>query len=170
MSDINRKHTKYSRNRQLGNIGEDLAVMFLVKQGYKLIERNYLKKWGEIDIITSFKGLTHFIEVKSQVSRESREKFVSRSVSQISFTRSDFTIVFSHETSDTGDNQDFDPEENLNYWKQKRLLRAIETYIAEQNFPDDEEWQIDVISVKFDLLGMRAIIRHIENVVFDVYT
>lgn len=172
MSDINmsdiKKPTKYSRNRQLGNVGEDLAEMFLVKHGYKIIERNYLKKWGEIDIVAKFKGLTHFIEVKSQVTRESRDKFVSRGVSRISFTGSDFTIAVSHETSDHGDSEDFDPEENMNYWKQRRFIRALETYIAERDFPEDWEWQIDIVTVRFDLLKMEAIIKHIENVVLDV--
>lgn len=38
---------------------------FLEKRGYKIIERNYLKKWGEIDIVAENKDGLHFIEVKS---------------------------------------------------------------------------------------------------------
>ncbi|MEK7461949.1 MAG: YraN family protein, partial [Patescibacteria group bacterium] len=36
--------------------------------GFEILERNYLKKWGEIDIVTKKKGSIHFIEVKSVTS------------------------------------------------------------------------------------------------------
>ena len=51
--------------REKGNIGEDIACRFLMKQGYKIADRNYLKKWGEIDIVAQKAGLLHFFEVKS---------------------------------------------------------------------------------------------------------
>ena len=54
--------------RKLGDIGENVACEFLKKRGFEIKEKNYLKKWGEIDIITIKDGVIHFIEVKS-VSR-----------------------------------------------------------------------------------------------------
>jgi len=48
-----------------GKNGEDLAVSCLLKQGYKIIERNYRTKLGEIDIIASDRGCVCFIEVRS---------------------------------------------------------------------------------------------------------
>lgn len=65
-----------TKKREFGDIGEDIVCKFLLRKGYKVIERNYLKPWGEIDIIAeNDKGLV-FVEVKS-VSREggSRESF-----------------------------------------------------------------------------------------------
>lgn len=50
--------------REKGDICEDIACYFLKKRGYEIVERNYLKKWGEIDIIASKADLLHFIEVK----------------------------------------------------------------------------------------------------------
>jgi len=54
-----------TEKRKLGDIGENIACDFLKSRGFEIIERNYLRKWGEIDIITKKSGLIHFIEVKS---------------------------------------------------------------------------------------------------------
>ncbi|MBI2022951.1 YraN family protein [Candidatus Giovannonibacteria bacterium] len=53
------------KTQKTGQIGEGLAVIFLEKKGFKIIERNYRKKWGEIDIIASKEGILHFVEVKA---------------------------------------------------------------------------------------------------------
>lgn len=50
---------------QIGKLGEDIAEKYLIKNGYRTIERNYRKKWGEIDIVAEKDGIMHFIEVKS---------------------------------------------------------------------------------------------------------
>ena len=54
-----------TEKRKLGDTGENIACDFLKKRGFEIVERNYLRKWGEIDIITKKSGLIHFIEVKS---------------------------------------------------------------------------------------------------------
>lgn len=51
---------------ELGKYGEDLACEYLVNKGYKIIERNYRKPWGELDIIAkSPDKILVFIEVKT---------------------------------------------------------------------------------------------------------
>jgi putative endonuclease len=52
----------------LGKKGEGLAVSYLKKQDYKIIERNYRTKLGEIDIIADCKGCTCFVEVRAKNS------------------------------------------------------------------------------------------------------
>lgn len=56
-------------NKDIGIWGEEQAVLFLEKNGYKIIERNFRKKWGEIDIIAFDKKTKEhvFIEVKTRV-------------------------------------------------------------------------------------------------------
>ena len=56
---------KRTEKRKLGDIGENIACEFLVKRGFKIIDRNYLRKWGEIDIVAEKEGILRFIEVKS---------------------------------------------------------------------------------------------------------
>ena len=52
----------------LGREGEDLAARFLTKQGYRLLERNYRTRSGEIDLIALHDGAVVFVEVKTRTS------------------------------------------------------------------------------------------------------
>ena len=53
---------------KLGRDKESLAVSFLKKKGYKIIERNYTCPIGEIDIIATMKNVLVFAEVKYRSS------------------------------------------------------------------------------------------------------
>jgi putative endonuclease len=54
-----------TEKRRIGDIGENVACMFLQKHGFKILDRNYLRKWGELDIVAQKGYAIHFIEVKS---------------------------------------------------------------------------------------------------------
>ncbi len=71
--------------RLLGIKGEDLAVEFLKKKGYKILSRNYKTPLGEIDIVAEDRETLVFVEVKTRadnsfglpfeaVNRKKREK------------------------------------------------------------------------------------------------
>lgn len=49
----------------IGKIGENIFVKYLKNKGYEIIDRNYRKKYGEIDVIAEKDGILHFFEVKS---------------------------------------------------------------------------------------------------------
>ncbi|MCL5010547.1 MAG: YraN family protein [Patescibacteria group bacterium] len=51
---------------QTGSSGEELAVKFLKSQGYKILDRNFSKRYGEIDIIALDADTLVFIEVKTR--------------------------------------------------------------------------------------------------------
>jgi putative endonuclease len=51
-----------------GRRGEDLAVVFLLERGYRILHRNWRLKTGEIDIIAEYSGSLVFCEVKSRSS------------------------------------------------------------------------------------------------------
>ena len=53
-----------NHNRTLGAMGERLAVQHLEASGYRIRERNYRRREGEIDIIAEAPDLLAFIEVK----------------------------------------------------------------------------------------------------------
>jgi putative endonuclease len=55
-------------NKTIGLYGEDLAVSFLLNQGYKIIDRNVKISYREIDIIAKINNITVFIEVKTRTS------------------------------------------------------------------------------------------------------
>jgi putative endonuclease len=52
----------------LGRTGEDRAARFLVSRGYRILERNYSTRSGEIDLIALHLGTVAFIEVKTRSS------------------------------------------------------------------------------------------------------
>ena len=54
-----------TEKRKLGDIGENIACDFLKNRGFEIVERNYLRKWGEIDIVARKEGIVRFVEVKS---------------------------------------------------------------------------------------------------------
>lgn len=51
-------------NRKKGNIAEIMAIDFLINNGYSIINKNYQKQTGEIDIIAKKDTYIFFIEVK----------------------------------------------------------------------------------------------------------
>lgn len=59
----------YQRH-ELGKTGENLACIYLQKNYYEIIERNFKCKIGEIDIIAKDKNELVFVEVKTRKSKE----------------------------------------------------------------------------------------------------
>lgn len=57
---------KMGNNREIGKIGENKACEHLIKEGYRILFRNYREKFDEIDIIArDHEGSLAFIEVKT---------------------------------------------------------------------------------------------------------
>lgn len=54
-------------NRQTGRRAEDIAARALLKKGFKILERNFSNKFGEIDIIATDRNTLVFVEVKAKV-------------------------------------------------------------------------------------------------------
>ena len=135
-----------SKTQKTGEIGENVAVTFLVKRGFSILERNYTKKWGEIDVIAEKKGKLHFIEVKA----------VARDLPAQAETSYNVT----HETSDS-----YRPEDNMHPWKLKRLSRTIQTYLLSQKVPEDTEWQVDLAVVYLDLKNKKARVKLVSDII-----
>lgn len=125
---------KQTEKQKVGNIGEDIACRFLVKQNYDILDRNYWKKCGEIDIVAEKNNVLHFVEVKT-VSRETMG--------------------------------DCMPEENVHYWKRRRLANVIQIYLSEKGYMcnKDKEWQVDVMAVFLNFNNKKAKLRVTENII-----
>ena len=63
--------------RQIGHIGEDIAMTVLEQKGYKLLEVNARTPFGEIDIVAKKADMMVFIEVKTRVSSSLGPPFIS---------------------------------------------------------------------------------------------
>lgn len=125
-----------SDSQKIGLLGEDVACKFLMKHGFSILERNYTKKWGEIDIIAKKNNKFYFVEVKS------------RKVQDID--------LVSYETNR--------PEENMHPWKLKRLSRTVQTYLI-HNRIGNTPWQFDLLVVYLDINNRKARIRVMDNVI-----
>ena len=131
-----------AQHNKIGFLGEGIASNWLNNNGFTLIERNYREKWGEIDIIAedSMKVI-HFIEVKT-VSYETREKL-------------DWSVSYGT----------YRPEENVHSKKQKRLSRAIETWLFKKKYSGI--WQIDIVTVRIVLNEKYCKIKFMKNIIFE---
>lgn len=130
-----------TEKRKTGNLGEDLACRFLMKHDFDILQRNYLKKCGEIDIIANKGGIIHFVEVKS-VSCETLPNV-------------------SYETS----SNNYRPEDNVHQWKLQKISKTIQVYLIEKDVSDETDWQFDVITVYIDKIKLVSKINILENVV-----
>jgi len=68
ITDMNHEHDPRRKKKELGKRGEEVALRFLKKKGYRIIEKNYACKMGEMDIIAKEKDTLVFIEVKTRTS------------------------------------------------------------------------------------------------------
>jgi putative endonuclease len=60
--------TKSNTTADTGRLGEALALEFLVGQRYGIVQTNYRKPYGEIDIIAQDEATLVFVEVKTRHS------------------------------------------------------------------------------------------------------
>jgi len=51
--------------RKIGDIGENAVADKLISCGHVILDRNYLKPWGELDVVSKYGNCIHFIEVKT---------------------------------------------------------------------------------------------------------
>ena len=130
-----------SPKRKIGNIGEEVAVKYLERKGFRVLERNYLRKWGEIDIVAEKANLLSFVEVKT-VSHESALP-----------------------AGKDGSRGTYRPEDNMHPAKLRRLHRAIQTYLLDRKVPESREWRIDVACVYLDFSTRKAKVEMLENVI-----
>ncbi len=56
----------FAGSKKTGSWGEKLAVNFLKKKGYKILQKNFHSKIGEIDIVAEDNGTLVFVEVKTR--------------------------------------------------------------------------------------------------------
>ncbi len=123
--------------QKIGELGEGIAVKFLVKQGFTVLERNYTLKTGEIDVITSRDQVIGFWEVKTKQC--SIRKIVSR--------------------------ETYNPFENIHQKKLKRFIQTVEQYLYSHNVSHDTVWGIHGLAVYLDLDRKAAKVEVLENMV-----
>jgi putative endonuclease len=134
-----KQFNKQGYKNKIGALGEQIVINTLQRAGYVILEQNYLKPWGEIDIVCKdCNEKVHFIEVKT-VSYETKAHLFA-AVSRATWR----------------------PEENVHRHKLIKVQRTIETWLSEQSYQG--EWQIDVWAVRLVSREKYATFKKIENV------
>ncbi|MDO8523461.1 MAG: YraN family protein [bacterium] len=118
-----------TKKRKIGDMGEELASRFLEKKGYKIIERNYLKKWGEIDIVAKNREGLHFIEVKSLTNPNFRPEDAVRAWKKERMARAIKTYFMDRKIGDSEDFQIDIAAVFLDFERKKARIRLLENVI-----------------------------------------
>jgi putative endonuclease len=127
---------KMTRKMEIGKRGEDIAAKYLIKNGCKILERNYRIGFDEIDIIAQSGDRTLiFCEVKTFAGER---------------LNSEYGLV---------------PEDNLTSAKFRKISRACEMFAAGHDSLVNERmgWRIDCVIVIIGT-GENHIIRYYENI------
>lgn len=133
--------------KKLGALGEKVAINYLKEKGYKILDKNYSPKFvsgplrGEIDIVAKKENVISFIEVKTLRQAQGKPLVNGGLTSAIS------------------------PEDKVDYWKQKKLLKMAESWLMEKKIALDSPWQIDVVSIRIDSDSKKAKIQHFQNAI-----
>lgn len=56
--------------KRLGAIGEDLACEYLLNHQYTIVERNFQKRYGELDVVAVKDRTLIYVEVKTRIGRK----------------------------------------------------------------------------------------------------
>ncbi len=119
---------------ETGKLGEDLATQYLKGKGYRVIERNYRKPWGELDIIAYAEdGTLVFVEVKTVTSHNVDKMLITA-------------------------------EDQMTLQKIEKLKRVSAMYAQSFPEKIDENlgWRIDVLALT--IKGKDCVVKHYENI------
>jgi putative endonuclease len=125
------------KSRFLGILGENIACEFLENKGYKIIDRNYTSAF---------------------VTGASRQELDI-------VAQKNGTIHFVEVKSLARETEEINPEDRVDWQKQKKLIRLAQTWLSEKNLQEGTDWQIDVIAVIIDADKKAAKIRYLPDAV-----
>lgn len=146
-----------TEKRKKGDEGERVAFSYLKKNGYKILDRNYANRFGEIDIV-AFKPFGDILSKVVGGKQRGTVVFV-----EVKTRKVDFEGVKPLQTG-----SELYPERNVDWRKQRKLVRAAGYYLIKNKYHEDAPWQIDVIGIELDKARHLANLRHIKNAVGGV--
>ncbi len=130
--------------KEVGNLGERVAVEYLKRHGFSIRDRNVARKTGELDIIAEKEDTLHFVEVKTNLVDE-----FPHSAEASRDKPADYDI--------------YDPSLNLHEAKIRKVARTGEWYVLEKGWEGD--WQVDGILVWLRRSDGRALVSYLPQIV-----
>jgi putative endonuclease len=122
--------------RALGATGERLAAAHLEARGFRLLDRNYRTRNGELDLVAADARYLVFCEVKARVARAA-----------------------------PGALEPLEPLASVDWRKRRRLRRMAGEWLAARagGGPHPPELRFDAIGVTFDPAGGLLALEHVEE-------
>jgi len=142
-----------TEKQNTGKLGEDVATKYLEKHGYEILERNYRKPWGEIDIVAS--------ENVAVISGKSNYRNIAATLPQ------QLPQLVFIEVKAQNINFEWRPEENVTFHKKHQLSKMVATYLKERKISESQNWRIDVLALKLDFEAKNAQVEHIKNIMLN---
>jgi len=122
--------------KQVGNWGERIAEDYLRNKGCQILDRNYSFRIPG----NPQKGEIDIIAQKSGIISFIEVKTLRGRVALIN------------------------PEEKVDFGKQRKLVKTAESWLMKKKIPLNSKWQIDVIAIELNS-NKKAKINHFENAI-----
>jgi putative endonuclease len=126
---------RFHLKNEVGNRGEDEAVVFLRSIGYRILDRNYRndrgRALGEIDIVARDGEELVFVEVKARTAKAGMPEPL--------------------------------PEEGITRTKLSRLARIAQGYLREKHL-ESVSYRFDAILIIYRATAKKAEIRHFKSI------
>jgi putative endonuclease len=133
---------QFSVHSEIGALGEGLALRYVKGLGHRVLAQNYYyekgKRSGEIDIITVYDGVLHFIEVKSRHVAEASQK-----------NRALYFPIASQVTPS----------------KMKKCVKTAEHYLR-MHQKEEIEYHFDLITVLYTSAEKKAEIAYLSDIFY----
>jgi len=123
-------------SKQVGNWGERIAEDYLRDKGYQILDRNYSFRIPG----NPQKGEIDIVAKKSDII----------SFIEVKTLRGRAALI--------------NPEEKVDFGKQRKLVKTSESWLMKKKIPLDTKWQIDVIAIEMGS-DKKVKISHFENAV-----
>ena len=133
-------------DKNIGKAGEDQAVSFLEKRGYKVLARNFHREHNGVRLAE--------IDIVAQENRSAMDRFLGRPA----------TMVFVEVKAASSPEAEFSPEVRVNSAKRGKIARLAEAWLVARGVPLESPWRIDVISVVNPQGGPNCQFEHFQNV------
>lgn len=127
----------------LGQKGERIAEKYFMDKGFKILDKNYCKRMGELDLICLKENCIHFVEVK--------------------------TLKYKYPLPESGPQSlehQLQPEDKIDALKLRKLVKMAEVYKASRGL-EDHDHQIDALAIYVEMHQntiKRLKVRYIPNI------
>jgi putative endonuclease len=132
--------------QSIGKAGEDQAVSFLEKRGYKVLARNYHREHGGLRLAE--------IDIIAQEKRSAMDRFLGRPA----------TTVFVEVKAGRSQSPELSPEVRVNSDKSDKIAMLAEAWLVQNGVPLESPWRIDVLSIINPQNSQNCQVEHFQNV------